>query len=206
MTRDITLAFDSSEPHCAVAILDGREVLFHRVEAMTKGQAERLPVLIETAMTEVGLAPSDLSRIGVGTGPGNFTGTRISVALARGIALGVGIQAQGVSAIEAYGDGRDVTVCLPAPRGRVILGHGTHIETQGIEDAVPEGMPNRVCGPAAEDVAVATGAVLLDTPDLAPAIGLATRKGANTIGMRPAPVYLRPADAAPTSDLPPRIL
>ncbi len=68
---------------------------------MTKGQAERLFPLIGEVMAQAGLAWSDLDAIGVGIGPGNFTGVRISVAAARGLALSLGIPAIGISATEA---------------------------------------------------------------------------------------------------------
>lgn len=68
---------------------------------MAKGQAERLFPLLEEVLAEAGLSWSDLDAIGVGIGPGNFTGVRISVAAARGLSLSLGIPAAGVSATEA---------------------------------------------------------------------------------------------------------
>ena len=55
---------------------------------MEKGQAERLMPMLAEMLAEAGVGFGDLARIGVGTGPGNFTGVRISVAAARGLALG----------------------------------------------------------------------------------------------------------------------
>ena len=95
------LGFDTSAAHCAAAVVCGDRVLAERAEAMTKGQAERLFPLIGEVMAQAGLAWSDLDAIGVGIGPGNFTGVRISVAAARGLALSLGIPAIGISATEA---------------------------------------------------------------------------------------------------------
>ena len=95
------LGFDTSAAHCAAAVVCGDRVLAERAEPMTKGQAERLFPLLEELLAEAGLAWSDLDAIGVGVGPGNFTGVRISVAAARGLALSLGIPAIGVSATEA---------------------------------------------------------------------------------------------------------
>ena len=94
---------------------------------MARGQAERLMDLLHDVLEAGGCGWRDLAAVAVGTGPGNFTGLRIAVAAARGLALGLGIPAVGVSAFEirleqARHDaaGRDVVV-LPAPRGGLYL-------------------------------------------------------------------------------------
>jgi tRNA threonylcarbamoyl adenosine modification protein YeaZ len=116
------LAFDTSAAHCAAALLwDGGLIL--RDEAMDKGQAERLIPLLEEVLAEAGLGWRDLKAIAVGTGPGNFTGVRIAVAAARGLALGLGIPAVGVTRLEAlaFGLPRPVTVIEDARRGEVYV-------------------------------------------------------------------------------------
>src|SRR6056297_2365432 len=76
------LAFDTSAAHCAAAIVSGDTILARRDEEMARGQAERLMPLLAELLAEAGLAWSDLAALGVGTGPGNFTGIRIAVAAA----------------------------------------------------------------------------------------------------------------------------
>ena len=93
------LAFDTSGPHCAAALLEDGQITAARCEEMAKGQAERLMPLLEEILTEAGRDWRALDRIGVGVGPGNFTGIRISVSAARGLALGLGVPAIGVSAL-----------------------------------------------------------------------------------------------------------
>ena len=68
---------------------------------MEKGQAERLMPLISELLAEAGVVLADVTAIAVGTGPGNFTGVRIAVAAARGLALGLGVPAIGVTRLEA---------------------------------------------------------------------------------------------------------
>jgi tRNA threonylcarbamoyladenosine biosynthesis protein TsaB len=116
------LAFDTSAAHCAAALLwDGGLIL--RDEPMQKGQAERLMPMLEEVLAEGGFAWRDLKALAVGTGPGNFTGVRIAVAAARGLALGLGIPAVGVTRLEAlaYGLPRPVTVIEDARRGEVYV-------------------------------------------------------------------------------------
>ena len=116
------LAFDTSAAHCAAALLwDGGLIL--RDEPMQKGQAERLMPMLEGVLAEGGLAWRDLKALAVGTGPGNFTGVRIAVAAARGLSLGLGIPAVGVTRLEAqaYGLPRPITVIEDARRGEVYV-------------------------------------------------------------------------------------
>ncbi|MFZ0099792.1 MAG: tRNA (adenosine(37)-N6)-threonylcarbamoyltransferase complex dimerization subunit type 1 TsaB, partial [Gemmobacter sp.] len=74
MPPETVLAFDTSAAHCAAALLlpDGRAI--NRLEPMEKGQAERLMPMLAELLADTGLDWSGLTRIGVGTGPGNFTG------------------------------------------------------------------------------------------------------------------------------------
>ena len=109
MRDRLVLGFDTSAAHCAAALLSGDRLIASVTEDMTKGQAERLMPLIEEMLAGAGTGWRDLSLIGVGTGPGNFTGIRISVAAARGLALSLGIPAIGIGAAEALAYG------LPRP-------------------------------------------------------------------------------------------
>ncbi|MBZ0141385.1 MAG: tRNA (adenosine(37)-N6)-threonylcarbamoyltransferase complex dimerization subunit type 1 TsaB, partial [Pseudorhodoplanes sp.] len=83
------LAIDTALEACAAALLDTkRGALLASVSLpMTRGHAEALMPVIETVMRDSGLAFSDLDRIAVTTGPGSFTGLRVGIAAARGIAL-----------------------------------------------------------------------------------------------------------------------
>ena len=91
------LGFDCAGRGCAAAVLAGANVLARRAESMERGQAERLMPLIAETLKEAGLAPGELDLIAVTTGPGGFTGIRIGLAAARGLALATGIPAAGVS-------------------------------------------------------------------------------------------------------------
>ncbi len=198
----IILGFDSSTAACKVALLRGDDVLMHRVEEMAKGQAERLLTLCSELMKEAGVAPTDLTAIGVGTGPGNFTGIRISVSAARGMALGLGVPALGVSAFDAlqYGQKAACSCAVDARRDEVYL--QSFDKTGRASDPV-------LC-PAA-NLPMTTG-TLIGHGGAAPAYPTAIaicRVAGELCGIpqpRPAPVYIRPPDAAPARDAPPLIL
>ncbi|MGR3464137.1 tRNA (adenosine(37)-N6)-threonylcarbamoyltransferase complex dimerization subunit type 1 TsaB [Limimaricola sp.] len=181
------LAIDTSAAHCAAALHLGDRIVA-RVEPMAKGQAERLMPFLEELLASESLGWRDLAAIGVGTGPGNFTGLRIGVSVARGLALGLGIPAIGVSGFEAAGSGhpRPVTIALPAPRDHLWL------QRLGETEA---GAPR--LAPASEAGEVMHGP---EARELVRAIAAIARDRAATPQPRPAPLYVRPADAAPPRD------
>lgn len=194
-SEPLVLGFDTSAAHCAAALLRGDRLLASRLEEMTRGQAERLMPLLEEVLDEGGAAWQDLDAIGVGVGPGNFTGIRIAVSAARGLALGLDVPAVGVDGFEARAaDG--ALPAVPAPRDQVYA-------------ALPGEAPRLM--PRQEAEGAARGAGLAFTPEASPA-GLAeaiARIAAarfQTVSEPPAPLYLRAADAAPSSDVPPALI
>ena len=195
------LAFDTSGPWCAAALLLPDRVI-QRLEPMEKGQAERLVPLLEEVLAEAALNWSDLKALAVCTGPGNFTGVRISVAAARGLALGLGIPAIGVTRLEALAHGlpRPVMVIEDARRGQVYvqLFTSTGAGEAHLADRVVPACP--ATGSAAGETA------LPPAMPLAEAIARIAATRADRPQPRPAPFYLRGADAAPPADPPPVIL
>jgi len=97
----IVLALDTCLSACSVAVSDGARVLAHASEVMARGHQERLAPMAETVMAEAGLPFSRLERIGVTVGPGSFTGLRVGVAFAKGLASALSIPAVGVGTLEA---------------------------------------------------------------------------------------------------------
>jgi tRNA threonylcarbamoyl adenosine modification protein YeaZ len=217
---DLTLAFDTSAAHCAAALLRGDRVIEARAEPMGKGQAERLMPMLEEMLASAGVTWGDLSLIGVGIGPGNFTGVRISVAAARGLALSLGIPAVGVTALEAAARGqpRPVLVAIDARRGQVYLQLFQAGETSEAALAETGAMPawaftaTAFTGSGAELVAHQMNggpterALLPPAMPLAEAIARIARDRASASQPRPAPLYLRAADAAPPRDPAPELL
>jgi tRNA A37 threonylcarbamoyladenosine modification protein TsaB len=168
-------------------LLLGDRVLAARAEPMARGQAERLMPLLEEVLAEAGHVWGDLARIGVGVGPGNFTGIRIGVSAARGLALALDIPAIGVSGFEiiAEAEGSDAIPAIPAPQGQAYTWR--------------DGAPAFV---AAEDLPGAAG--LPEPQEMARHIArVVTRTEA---APAPVPLYVKPADAAPPRDAPPEIV
>ena len=205
MPDPIALGIDTSAAHCAAALLCGDALLTLRHEEMAKGQAERLMPMLQEMLAEAGLGWRDLAVIGVGTGPGNFTGIRVAVAAARALALALQVPAVGVSVPEALALDlpRPCRIVIPGRRGSVIW------QDFGVRDRDDRGVDGQAGDHPrqAEDGALPPGpkaAVPLHPLPVAIArIALARRRSP---GPRPAPLYLRPADAAPARDPAPIIL
>lgn len=97
----LILALDSAGSTCAVAVAAGDKVLELAQLEVAHGQAEALLPLIDCTIRRVPSPPSAVGLVAVTTGPGSFTGIRVGLAAARGIALGLAVPLIGVSCLEA---------------------------------------------------------------------------------------------------------
>ncbi len=209
----LILSFDTSAAHCAAALLSGDHILASCGEDMGRGQAERLFPLLEELLAGAGVTWRDLAAIAVGVGPGNFTGIRIAVSAARGLALGLKVPAIGVSCFDALREGtaEQVLTTVSAPRGAVYLGP---------PDATPLGpmQPNEipatllhsglsVIGAESEALARLTcGRALPPVYPMVEAIARAASRRVRPDAPLPKPLYIRSADAAPSREAPPVLL
>jgi tRNA threonylcarbamoyladenosine biosynthesis protein TsaB len=96
----LTLAFDTATAVATSALVDGDEVLGERVS-----RAQTLLEDVDALLRQAGSRPSDLDRLAVGVGPGSFTGVRIGLAVARGLALSLDLPGSGVSTLAALAAG-----------------------------------------------------------------------------------------------------
>lgn len=205
-SNPLILAFDTSAAHCAAALLSGDQILAQRAESLARGQAQRLMPFLEEILADATITWSDLTALGVGIGPGNFTGIRISVSAARGMSLALGIPAVGVSTFEATSVGHPYphVATVPAPRAQVYALETTPDAVLG--SALDSGLNS---GPALVPQEIVTSFPILTPPQpaqLAANIGIIALARFATNTSRPAPLYVRAADAAPPRDAAPKIL
>jgi tRNA threonylcarbamoyladenosine biosynthesis protein TsaB len=97
----IVLGLDTCLNACSVAVLDGERVLAHAHEVMARGHQERLAPMAQRVMGEAGVGFPQLQRIAVTVGPGSFTGLRVGLAFAKGLASALSLPAVGVGTLEA---------------------------------------------------------------------------------------------------------
>lgn len=118
----LVLGIETSSTRGSVALVsgdraDGATVLAWREHNEPNQHAERLLALVEETLKEAGLPKEAIERIGVGVGPGSFTGVRVGLSIAQGLMLGLGVSGVGVGSLRAIAAG------LPASdqRLRVVL-------------------------------------------------------------------------------------
>src|ERR1700731_1129617 len=100
----LILAIDTALDACSAGVLDTRasKLIAQESQPMKRGHAEALMPLIARVIKQAGVAFTGLDRIAVTTGPGSFTGLRVGLSAARGIALAAGKPAVGLTTLTAY--------------------------------------------------------------------------------------------------------
>jgi tRNA threonylcarbamoyladenosine biosynthesis protein TsaB len=112
----LTLAFDTATAVATSALVDDGEVLGERVS-----RAQTLLEDVDALLRQAGAHPSDLDRLAVGLGPGSFTGVRIGLAVARGLALSLDLPGSGVSTLAALAAGSPGAVPVVDAKRREIF-------------------------------------------------------------------------------------
>jgi len=212
------LGFDSSGSACSAAVRDGERLLAHRCVAMETGQAERLVPMIEAVMREAGLDFAALDLIAVTLGPGAFTGVRIGIAAAEGLALASGRPALGLSSFAAVAAGvpgglragrtlvaaiesrREELYLQAFDRAELPLAPGALVAPASWAQWLPagalllagDGAPRLAAALAGRDATRVPGAGLVDAGDVA---ALALRRWRpDAAPQRLEPIYLRAPD------------
>jgi tRNA threonylcarbamoyladenosine biosynthesis protein TsaB len=113
----LILAFDTATDRATSALVDDGEVLGERVS-----RASTLLADVDALLRQAGAHPRDIDALALGTGPGSFTGIRIGLAAARGLALALDVQAAGVSTLDALAAGAPgATPVIDAKRREVFV-------------------------------------------------------------------------------------
>jgi tRNA threonylcarbamoyladenosine biosynthesis protein TsaB len=126
-----------------VALLAGDEMI-GRFAELGRGHAEQVLAMVESVLAEAGVSLAMLDGIAASVGPGSFTGVRISVAVAQGLAFGANLQVAPVTTLEAlaYQVVRDgaahALACLDARMGEVYWGAFSADVRRGV---IPSGRP-----------------------------------------------------------------
>jgi len=222
--RPRILAMDTATFGCSAAVRVGDTTVAERFETMARGQSEALVPMIETVLAACGTEPVDLDAIAVTIGPGAFTGLRIGLATARGMALALGVPCLGVTTTEAVAEG----AIVPEAEGGLIVALDSKrddlfVQCFGPRRAVLEAPEAITPGHLAERVSAISGrtglTVIGDAADAAAALlnsagvecvvgrseGIPNARNVAAIAARrwrpgdipppPAPLYLRPPDA-----------
>ncbi len=220
----LILAIDTALDACAAGVLDtdADALIAHELQAMQRGHAEALMPLLARVIKDSGIGFNDLDRIAVTTGPGSFTGLRVGISAARGIALAADKPVVGVTTLAAYASPHlrehgehPILSAIDARHDhvyfQVVSGDGTSLippRVAPIEEALAAarfGAPQLV-GNAANILAVrwpseASAPLLIDAqpaPDIQWVAWLGAAVDPETSPARP--YYLRAPDAKPQTD------
>ncbi len=151
------LALDAATEACSVALLCNGDVMGRCIEA-GRDQALRLLAMVEELMALGQVSWSMLDGIAASIGPGAFTGVRITVSVAQGLAFGAGLPVAAVTTLEALAlqvlnaDADRAIACLDARMGEVYWGCFARDAARGLIAAGAAGLspPDRVTLPAAD--------------------------------------------------------
>jgi tRNA threonylcarbamoyladenosine biosynthesis protein TsaB len=218
------LAMDTSMGACSAAVLrrDGGVSSLHaRQEAMARGHAEALMPMVAEVLAEAGIAPRELDLIAATEGPGSFTGVRIAIAAARGLALATAAKLYGTDSLTvmartalAGGFRPDGPFAVAADARRGMLYLGLYAETGARRDGPLLISPDDAVSLLPRDLTLAAGSGALlfaeagaahgrriecTLPELQPSaaslaeIALEARETVPILR----PLYLRPPDARP---------
>ncbi|MEL6569826.1 MAG: tRNA (adenosine(37)-N6)-threonylcarbamoyltransferase complex dimerization subunit type 1 TsaB [Pseudomonadota bacterium] len=197
------LAINTAQSACDVAVLRSGETVAHHCETLKTGQDARLPALVEATLATAGAQMTNLFQIAVCVGPGSFTGVRIGVAYARGLALALKKPCIGVTSLQACIDPAELQaplrVALQAKKRPPDLSFWTQLMGPGLVSTAPEEWPLGA-------LAACSHPLMSDAQDLVPSpMGIAEPSAIRVAawgavlspeGAPPSPAYVRPPDAA----------
>lgn len=138
------LALETSTHRGSVALIEGGRCIAASHHDQPSAHAELLLPLVDQTLTQAGWDRKSLDRIAVGVGPGSFTGLRVGIALAQGIALGLAIPIVGVSSLGAMAKAAGAAApafratLLDARRGEIFL---AWFDADGRELVPPRAVP-----------------------------------------------------------------
>jgi len=142
------LALDTCTEMCSAAVLfEGQ--LFERSELTQRGHSEKILTMLDAVMADAGCSLADINVVAFGRGPGSFTGVRIGVGVAQGIAFARQLPVVPVSTMAAVAQiaiddyaATCIAVAMDARMGEVYAGH--FVEENGLATALDD---ERVCPP-----------------------------------------------------------
>jgi tRNA threonylcarbamoyladenosine biosynthesis protein TsaB len=217
----LVLALDTAMSACSVALCSNGGTLAVRSQAMERGHAEALMPMIERVMAEGGRAYAELDLVAATVGPGAFTGIRVGLAAARGIALAAGKPCAGVTTLEVLAAA--ARIARPGAVLAVVESRRADLFVQAFDASgagvgaacalPPEGLPEfvRECGLSpgfalAGDGAARARAALAEAgiaataidgatmPDPARIAAIAAARHGQASALAPRPLYIRPPD------------
>lgn len=233
------LAFDTCFSACSAAVrwaprasaaqAAGAFATASRFEPMDAGHAERLLPMIREVMSEAGCRFEDLDALALTVGPGTFTGIRIGVAAARGLALATDLPVRATTSLHVmalgaarelgdWGNEQTMAVCMDARNGRLFAQFFGSLAAPLAPAMI--GTPAEIIEKSGGRPLICVGSAAAAVAELARSAGVQATVGPTTLRPSaadlariapelpehnpPVPLYLRPPDARPQDKALPR--
>ena len=113
------LSIDTATEACSVALSGTGDTILERYQIKPRGHSNLVLTMTEDVLLEAGISRHDLDGIAFDSGPGSFTGIRIGLGVAQGLALALDLPLLGVSSLMALAEGSGVNAVLPAIDARM---------------------------------------------------------------------------------------
>lgn len=192
----LCLGLDTTGQYCSAALVDGETVLARASQKIGTGHAEILGPMVQTLLIQAKTSVKQIDKIAVCVGPGSFTGLRVGLSFAKGLALPHNIPLVGISALEVWAKARDpegalsIISAADVKRGQILY--------QNWVSGISENAPALLEYQAAETVfkpMVKTGGWISGSTYVCPEILAWLGMEKNSRDHPAEPLYHRPPDA-----------
>ena len=211
------LSIDTVHPLYSIAIIDSNDVVSEISTKKDEKPSEQIIELLDNSLLQANLGMHDLDCITVGVGPGNFTGIRVGISFAKGIAFALNIKCFGINRFQTLIDTDLPTLGIISSRENLFYTQ-MFIKKKPISDPAEENLITILNNKYAKDTIISGDDALLVSQKLnlkcgkktsvskASEIGLISLKSSDPNTLLPSPIYVKGPDAKLPSDPPLNIL
>ena len=210
------LAIDTAHPFYSTAIINSNGVLAEISIKNDEKPSEQIEQLLDKLLLKANLGMHDLDCIGVSVGPGNFTGIRVGISFAKGIALAMNVKCFGINRFQTLIDTDLPTLGIISIRENLFYTQ-MFIKKKPISDPVEENLLKILNTKYANDTIISGDHALMISQKLGLKCGKETSiskaselgiclKFSDSNWLFPSPIYVKGPDAKLPSELPPKIL
>ena len=199
------LAVDTVHPLYSIAIINSNDVLSEISTKKDEKPSEEIIELLDNSLLQANLGMHDIDCIAVGVGPGNFTGIRVGISFAKGIAFALNIKCFGINRFQNLIDSNLPTLGIISLRENLFYTQ-MFIKKKPISDPVEENLTKILNTKYAKDTIISGDHALTISQKLGLNYGKETSiskaselgfclKYSDTNGLMPSPIYVKEPDA-----------
>ena len=211
------LALDTSHSFCSTSVIRSNVVLSEISQIKDKETSENVIKLVDKALLKANLDLQDLDSIAVGVGPGNFTGIRVGISVAKGLAFALNIKCFGITRFQTLITNDKPTLAIINIRENLFYSQ-MFIKEKPISNPIEETLSNIINRKYRKDTIISGDNAFMISKKLrlkcgkknsifkASQIGFISLKYSKLNELLPSPVYVKEPDAKLPKEPPPKIL